>query len=54
MKTKKDKERQRIALQIDDEVFECINILRDKHNVNISGVCRTAIIQLCKKLEAVQ
>ena len=41
----------RIALKIDDETHSQIQVLRDKHCINISAVCRNAIAALFLKLE---
>ncbi len=51
MKTESQEWNSRIALKIDDETHNQIQILRDKHCINISAVCRNAIAALFVKLE---
>ena len=49
---KRRDDRLTFTLQIDEEVDKAIKKLRDKHRVNISAVCRDAIVEKNKKLES--
>lgn len=54
MTEKNNKWRLRIGIQVDKEVHDKSLVLRDKHNVNISSLCRNAIIAEYEKLEGVK
>lgn len=48
---KRKENRLTFTLQIDEEIDSLIKNLRDKHRVNISAICRDAIVEWNKKLE---
>jgi hypothetical protein len=51
MNTKTKNLKMRLNLQIDKDTREICNVLRDKHHINISSLCREAILDMYKKLE---
>ena len=51
MNTKNKNLKVRLNLQIDRDTREICNILRDKHHINISSLCREAIQNMYEKLE---
>lgn len=51
MSIKDKKLRVRLNLQINEETLKMSNILREKHHVNISSLCREAIVKMYEKLE---
>jgi post-segregation antitoxin (ccd killing protein) len=51
MNTKTKNLKVRLNLQIDKETREVCNLLRDKHHINISSLCREAIINKYKELD---
>ncbi len=50
MSIKGKKLRIRLNLQIDEETLKITNILREKHHINISSLCREAISNKYKEL----
>jgi hypothetical protein len=51
MSTKNKQLKIRLNLQIDKKIFDMINIMREKHYINISSLCRKAIVDMYNKLE---
>ena len=51
---KKSEYRLKVGIQVDKEVHEKSLVLRNKHNVNISSLCRNAIVSEYDKLEGVK
>lgn len=43
--------RVRLNLQINEQILKMANILREKHHINLSSLCRKSIIDLYNKLE---
>ena len=43
--------RVRLNLQIDEKTLRMTQIMRKKHHINISSLCREAITDMYKKLE---
>jgi hypothetical protein len=41
----------RLNLQIDNPTLEMSKILREKHHINLSSLCREAIVNAYKKIE---
>ncbi len=54
MKKREESTMPRVTLQIDNEILKIVNNLRDKHKVNISAICRSAIVEWNNKLEGTQ
>ena len=51
MSIKTKKLRIRLNLQIDQQTSKMAKILREKHHINLSSLCRKAIIDFYGKLE---
>ena len=51
MGTLDKKLRIRLNLQIDEKTKEMSEVLREKHHINLSSVCREAIKAIYSKLE---
>lgn len=41
----------RLNLQIDKKILETTKVLREKHHINISSLCRDVILKTYNKLE---
>jgi len=41
----------RLNLQINEQILKMANILREKHHINLSSLCREAIVNMYKKME---
>ena len=41
----------RLNLQIDRQTLKMTKILREKHHINLSSLCREAIVNMYKKME---
>lgn len=54
MKTKNKKSIVRFNMQIDNETIKMIKIIREKHHINVSSLCREAIVNMYQKLEEVK
>ena len=52
MSIKSKKLRVRLNLQIDEATLEMTKIMRDKHHINLSSLCREAITNAYQRLES--
>lgn len=44
----------KLNLQMEDDLARMVDVLRTKHHINTSSVCREALVNLYNKLEAME